>query len=53
MRVRVCRKEAKETVYWLKLLEINGNDMESKRQVLVQEATELMKIFGSIVEKTK
>ena len=53
MRVRVCRKEAKETVYWLKLLEINGSDMESKRQVLVQEATELMKIFGSIVEKTK
>lgn len=53
MRIRVCRKEAKETVYWLKLLEINGSGMESKRQVLVQEATELMKIFGSIVEKTK
>ncbi len=53
MRARVCRKEAKETVYWLKLLEINGSDMDSKRKILVQEATELMKIFGSIVEKTK
>jgi four helix bundle protein len=53
MRVRVCRKEAKETIYWLKLLETDNNDKENKKQVLIDEATELMKIFGAIIEKTK
>jgi hypothetical protein len=38
---------------WLKLLETNTEDMERKQRELVQEATELMKIFGAIIEKTK
>ncbi|MDD5190717.1 MAG: four helix bundle protein [Dehalococcoidales bacterium] len=53
MRVKICRKEAKETVYWLKLLQTDNNDIEKHRESLVQEASELMKIFGAIVEKTK
>ena len=53
MRVKICRKEAKESRYWLKLIEVNGEDAEKQRQLLVQEATELMKIFGAILEKTK
>jgi four helix bundle protein len=53
MRVKICRKEAKESRYWLKLVEVKGEDSEKRRQSLIGEATELMKIFGSIVEKTK
>jgi len=53
MRVKICRKEAKESRYWLKLTEINSEDAEKQRQLLIQEATELMKIFGAILEKTK
>ncbi|MCK4731818.1 MAG: four helix bundle protein [Methanophagales archaeon] len=53
MRVKICRKEAKESRYWLKLIEVNSEDAEKRRQLLVQEATELMKIFGAILEKTK
>ena len=53
MRVKICRKEAKESTYWLKLIEVRGEDTEKRRQSLISEATELMKIFGSIVEKTK
>ncbi|UCC16207.1 MAG: four helix bundle protein [Dehalococcoidales bacterium] len=53
MRIKICRKEAKESIYWLKLLEIDENSLESKRQSLINEFTELMKIFGAIVEKTK
>ena len=53
MRVKICRKEAKESGYWLKLVEVKGEDTESRRQSLIGEATELMKIFGSIVEKAK
>jgi len=53
MRVKICRKEAKESRYWLKLIEVNGESAEKQRQLLIQEATELMKIFGAILEKTK
>jgi len=54
MRVKISRKEAKESEYWLRLiLETNNleNDTEAKR--LIQEANELKKIFSSIVEKIK
>jgi len=53
MRVKICRKEAKESRYWLRLIEARGEDAEKRRQSLIGEATELMKIFGSIVEKVK
>ncbi|MCL0066031.1 four helix bundle protein [Dehalococcoidia bacterium] len=53
MRAKICRKEAKETIYWLKLIEAKDDDGEVRRNLLIKEATELMKIFGSIVEKTK
>jgi four helix bundle protein len=52
MRVKICRKEAKEAIYWLRLSE-SGDEKEKERQALIVEATELMKIFGSIIEKTK
>jgi four helix bundle protein len=51
LRIKICRKEAKESRYWLNLVTC-GNDGESDRSGLVQEATELMKIFGAILEKT-
>ena len=53
VRVKICRKEAKESGYWLRLIEVRGEDVEKRRQSLINEATELMKIFGSIVEKVK
>ncbi len=52
MRIKICRKEAKETCYWLKLLEITDASLSNNRDRLLQEATELMKIFGSIVSKS-
>jgi four helix bundle protein len=52
MRIKICRKEAKEARYWLKLLSCN-NDCNEALPGLIQESTELMKIFGAILEKTK
>src|SRR3989337_2637433 len=45
MRIKICRKEAKETVYWLRLI-IETNSEESMRDgaPLLQESTELKKI---------
>ncbi len=53
LRIKICRKEAKETAYWLKLLEVTDEHTEKEQKDLVQEATELMKIFGAILQKTK
>lgn len=53
MRIKICRKESKESIYWLKLVEVENQDGEKKREPLIGEATELMKNFGSIVEKVK
>jgi four helix bundle protein len=52
MRVKICRKEAKESRYWLRLLNCNAEEVETERAVLVQEAGEIMKIFGAILQKT-
>ncbi len=52
MRIKICRKEAKETTYWLKLLHIGPDQgLKEERQRLIREATELMMIFGSILKK--
>jgi len=50
VRIKICKKEAKESIYWLELIEPKENYLNEK-QALSQEATELMKIFGSIVIK--
>ncbi|MBN1688140.1 MAG: four helix bundle protein [Candidatus Omnitrophica bacterium] len=53
MRITICRKEAKESRYWLRLLEgVCTNGLEKEVQSLIQESTELMNIFGSIVRKS-
>lgn len=52
LRVKICRKEAKETIYWLRLTE-PAKLQEGERTLLISESTELMKIFGSIIEKSK
>jgi len=54
MRIKICRKEAKESRYWLNLLDLENNaGLESHRAKLSQEAKELMNIFGAILQKTK
>lgn len=50
-RIKICRKEAKETTYWIKLLEVNS-DLNDERNNLIQESIELTKIFGSIYRNT-
>ncbi|MDP2704171.1 MAG: four helix bundle protein [bacterium] len=52
LRIKICRKEAKETIYWLRLSE-PSEAQEREQKSLIIEATELMKIFGSIIEKSK
>ena len=52
LRIKICRKEAKETRYWLRLVEATDH-VDLERNALVQEAQELMNIFGAIVRKSE
>lgn len=53
MRIRICRKEAKESSYWLRLLDVRGDSsLDAERIDLIRESTELTSIFGSILKKT-
>jgi len=54
MRVKISRKEAKESRYWLRLVDTyDDEELEIERAYLIQESTELMNIFGSILQKSK
>lgn len=56
MRIKISRKEAKESAYWLRLIhETNTLDKpeDALKLKLMQEANELTKIFSSILEKSK
>jgi four helix bundle protein len=54
MRIKICRKEAKETRYWLRLIDTADDlELEKEQKGLEQEATELTNIFGSILQNSK
>lgn len=54
MRIKICRKEAKEDAYWLRLIDVGDDeDLGREQQDLIKEATELMLIFGSIFRKSE
>ncbi|MDO9510053.1 MAG: four helix bundle protein [Candidatus Magasanikbacteria bacterium] len=52
-RIRICRKEGKETVYWVKLVMEANPEIAERLESLLQETNELVKIFVAILEKTK
>jgi four helix bundle protein len=53
MKIKICRKEAKESSYWLRLI-IVGDDvcLETDRMKLRQEAKELVSIFSTIIKNS-
>lgn len=52
MRIKICRKEAKESTYWLKLSS-PLKQYENIKSELMCESEELTKIFASIMRKVK
>lgn len=53
LRIKISRKEAKESKHWLKLLDTNNIlALEEERNRLVQEAVELTKILNAIITKS-
>lgn len=54
MRIKISRKEAKETSYWLRLIiETNVTIFHNEGELLLKESEELKKILSAIIEKTQ
>ncbi len=53
MHIKICRKEAKESRLWIRLMNITSSPSVSNEQIaLSQEALELTFIFASILRKS-
>ena len=54
MRIKIARKESKETLFWLNLLDTNQDkNLETECLGLIKECKELMLILGSILRKSE
>jgi four helix bundle protein len=54
MRIKISRKEVKESRYWLRLIFTAGKaELETQRGTLMQKSTELTSIFGAILRKAE
>ena len=52
-RMRISRKEAKETIHWLELIEEANPEYKERMQELKQEAKELKNILSTIINNTE
>ena len=54
-KIFICKKEAKETQYWIRLLaeSLDSKELEQECRALWQEAKELGMIFSKIAINTK
>ena len=55
MRIRISRKEAKETIYWLNII-LNTNNLnpeiKNKGESLIKETGEIRNILSAILKKS-
>lgn len=52
MKIKTCRREAKESGYWLNLVITDGStSAEEERAALKQESREFVLIFTAILKK--
>ena len=52
-RVKICRKETKESCLWLRLCSLGDDErLNKERQELTEEAGELRNIFTAILNKS-
>lgn len=52
MKLKISRREAKESIYWLNLLLIDEDRMlEETKLILIDEAQQIKKILSAIINK--
>jgi four helix bundle protein len=52
LRLKISRKEIKETIYWLRLIDsTNADVLHADVRILLNEAQQLIRIFATIISK--
>ena len=51
MRMKIARKEAKEVMHWLELIEEANPEIKSRMHEIKQESLEIKNILSSIISK--
>lgn len=52
-RMRISRKESKEIIHWLDLIEEANTEFKSRMKEIKQEAKELKNILSAIIDNTE
>lgn len=52
-KIYTCKKESKETLYWIRIMMTTDDDFTAKGKELWNEANELVKIFSKITQTLK
>jgi len=52
-KIFICKKESKETKYWLRMLEVAVEDLKEECRTLGKEAQEYTLIFSKIASSSK
>jgi len=52
-KIFICKKEAQETMHWLRMITECENDKKEAARILWREAQEFTFIFGKIVSSMK
>ena len=54
MHIRICRKESKESRFFLRLMDVGDSDSAAaERAALVKEAAEFVRIFSAILRSSE
>ena len=52
MKIKISRREAKEWLYWVKLVLADGDEnLEAKRSLLINEDEQIVRILSAIIMK--
>lgn len=51
-KIGICKKEARETMHWLRMIVIAVSELKPDARILWQEAKELNLIFNAIIRST-
>jgi len=52
-KISICKKEAKETLHWLRMLAVTNKEQKEKLRILWQETHEIVLIFAKILSSSK
>lgn len=52
-KISICKKEAKETRYWLKILKVSNPEISDSLNNMEKECQEFLFIFSSIIKTSK